>query len=65
MNWILVTLQTVAMYSNHAAANWQPIGEFRDEKACIEASAKLVQTQQKAVTHYLPSHFVCLKKDKL
>jgi hypothetical protein len=65
MNWILVTLQTVAIYSNHTAANWQPIGEFKNEQACIEASARLVQTQQKSVTHFLPSHFVCLKKNTL
>jgi hypothetical protein len=62
MNWILVTLQTVAMYSNWSSANWQPIGEFKSETACIEASARLAKTQQQATNHYQPSHFVCLYK---
>lgn len=62
MSWILVTLQTVAMYSNWSASNWQPLGEFKSERACIEASAKLAKTQQQSVAHYQPSHYVCLYK---
>ena len=63
--WILVVLQVNAMSgaSGTTSAGWSSIGEFRGEKACLQAAQKLKDEQSTSRSSVLPQKFVCLKKE--
>ena len=63
MSWTLFVLQTVAVYSNSTANNWQMLGDYRSETACIQASRKLVEAQKQSTSWYQPNKFVCINRE--
>ena len=66
MSWyILVVLQVTAMSgaAGSTAAGWSAIGEFRGEKACLQAADKLVDAQATSRSSVHPQKFVCLRKE--
>lgn len=63
--YVLAVLQVTAMSgaSGTTAAGWTALGEFRGEKACLQAAQQLKDEQATSRSSVHPQKFVCLRKD--